>query len=134
MSVSKTGKRFLSDEHYAKLSRERRGQPSRFPMRRFYYAGEAFRSSWELRVATALDALGVRWEYEPRRFDLGSQTWAPDFYLPDGDCWFEVKGYFGPKSQRTVTLFRQRYPDVKLLLVRKDAMEALERAAIQRAA
>jgi hypothetical protein len=91
------------------------------------------RSSWELRTAQALDALGVRWEFEPKRFDLGTQTYTPDFYLPDGDCYWEVKGYYGPKSRKTVALFRERYPDVRLLLVTEVSMLALERAALKAA-
>lgn len=134
MSASKKGRSFHSLEWRAQVSSKLRGRPARFPNKRFYYKGCAFRSSWELRVAQAFDALGVRWEYESRRFDLGSQTYAPDFYLPDGDCYWEVKGYFGPKSRRTIALFRECYPDVILLIVNEHAMKALERAAMLRAA
>jgi len=84
---------------------------------------------WEVRVAKALDALGIRWEFEPRRFDLGPQTYTPDLYLPDGPCYLEVKGYYGPKSQKTISLFRECYPNTRLLLVREVEMKALERAA-----
>ena len=118
-----------SPEHYARLAEANRGTPARYPMKRFYYGGEAFRSEWELRVAKSLDVLGVRWEYEKTRFDLGTQTYAPDFYLPDGNCYWEVKGYYGPKSQATVALFRQQYPAIPLVLVFENAMKALERAA-----
>lgn len=120
-----------SPEHYENLAKSLRGKPAQFPYRRFYYAGEAFRSTWEVRVATALDVLGIRWEYETKRFDLGRHTYAPDFYLPDGDCYWEVKGYYGPKSRATVSTFRDLYPDTRLLIVNEKAMKALERAALQ---
>lgn len=134
MSASKKGLRVHSLERYKEFGLRMRGREASYPKRRFYYADEAFRSSWELRVAQALDALGVRWLYEHKRFDLGTQTYAPDFYLPDGNCYYEVKGYFGPKSKKTIALFRDQYPHETLLIVDERAMLALERAAHRRAA
>lgn len=66
------------------------------------YKGYRFRSRLEARWAVFFDALGVRWEYEPEGFDLGSNGW----YLPDflvGQVWIEIKplteksGEFMPK-------------------------------------
>jgi len=127
MSVAKTGKSHHTLEWRQKMSALFRGRPAPFPNRRFYYNAIAFRSSWEVRVARALDAAGIRWMYESKRFDLGTQTYAPDFYLPDLGIYWEVKGYFGPKSQRTIALFRDRYPDVSLVIINRAAMIALER-------
>ena len=57
------------------------------------YKGYRFRSRLEARWAVFFDALGVRWEYEKETFDLGDAGWyLPDFWLPDFDCWVEVKG------------------------------------------
>src|SRR5262245_26636571 len=86
----------LSEETKAKQSASLRGKPAPYPMKRFYYKGVAFRSSWEVRAAQAMDRLGIRWEFEAIRFDLGTETYAPDFYLPDEHAVWEVKGYFGP--------------------------------------
>lgn len=55
------------------------------------YAGVRFRSRLEARWAVFMDALGVRWEYEPEGFDLGGLRYLPDFLLSDLDCWVEVK-------------------------------------------
>lgn len=58
------------------------------------YKGYRFRSRLEARWAVFFDALGLRWEYEPEGFDLGSAGfYLPDFYLPDldGGTWVEVK-------------------------------------------
>lgn len=134
MSRAKTGRVVMTPEQYKANGLKFRGREAPYPKRRFYYGGCAFRSSWEMRVAQALDALGVKWLYEHKRFDLVSQTYCPDFYLPDGNCYWEVKGYFGPKSKKTISLFREQYPDVPLLIVNEDAMVALERAAKETAA
>lgn len=101
---------------------------------RFIYRGLTFRSSYEVRLATALDALKIRWEYETHRFQLGpKQTWAPDFYLPDGDCFWEVKGWMGPRSKQTIAAFRHEHPDVRLIIVLIHHIEALEREVAQAA-
>ena len=87
------------------------------------------KSSYEVRVARVLDALGIRWEYEQHRFAIGkNRTWAPDFYLPDADVFWEVKGYYGPNSRDVVARFREHHPHVAMLLIFRSAIEALETA------
>ena len=61
------------------------------------YRGHLFRSRIEARWAVFYDALGVPWEYEKEGFDLdGSDdrgSWyLPDFWLPEQDCFVEIKG------------------------------------------
>jgi G:T-mismatch repair DNA endonuclease (very short patch repair protein) len=85
------------------------------------YKGHNFRSSYELRLAQAFDARGIRWEYEPTRFDLGDSSYIPDFYLPDLKVYWEAKGYFWPKSIEKVRRFRLLNPD-KPLIVANDAV------------
>lgn len=55
------------------------------------YAGVRFRSRLEARWAVLMDALGVRWEYEPEGFDLDGVPYLPDFWLHDLGCWAEAK-------------------------------------------
>lgn len=75
------------------------------------------RSTWEVEVAKYLDAQEVDWEYEPRRFDLGDHTYCPDFWIEDWGCFWEVKGYFGEKAQRTTQKFRELNPGLPLVVV-----------------
>ena len=51
----------------------------------------------EEEFARVLDYYGMRWEYEPRTFDLQwddngnvTQAFSPDFYLPDQDLYVEL--------------------------------------------
>lgn len=61
------------------------------------YAGCYFRSRLEARWAVFFDFLHINWMYEPQGFELDSGDWyLPDFYLPDLDIWFEVKGVADP--------------------------------------
>lgn len=56
------------------------------------YRGYRFRSRLEARWAVFFDGLRIRWVYEPEGFDLGELGWyLPDFWLPEQDCWVEVK-------------------------------------------
>ena len=57
-----------------------------------YYNGYRFRSRLEARWAVFFDTGNIKYEYEPEGFELESGLkWLPDFYLPDFDCYVEVK-------------------------------------------
>jgi len=76
-----------------------------------------------------LDALGVPWRYEPKRFDLGEFTYTPDFYLPDDGAYWEVKGWYTPNSRVKIEAFRLQHPEVPLVLFGKSCVELIERTA-----
>jgi hypothetical protein len=58
-----------------------------------HYKGYRFRSRLEARWAVAFDALDVRWTYEKEGFSLGPVgAYLPDFWLPEYQCWVEIKG------------------------------------------
>jgi len=102
-------------------------------IKRHPYKGIEFRSSWEVRVAKAFDALGIVWTYEPRRFFLGRRSYLPDFYLPAENVWWEVKGYFPASAQRLIADFRRAYPDRPLVVATLLVVEMLERTALRAA-
>jgi len=56
------------------------------------YHGCRFRSRLEARWAVFFDKLGIPWQYEPQGFQIGEETYLPDFYLPQSKTWVEVKG------------------------------------------
>ena len=63
------------------------------------YKGYRFRSRLEARWAVFFDSLGLKWEYEPEGFELGEAGWyLPDFYLPELNCWAEVKPHINSKQ------------------------------------
>ena len=55
------------------------------------YNGYRFRSRLEARWAVFFDALGVVYQYEPEGYDLNGVRYLPDFWLPQLNCWVEVK-------------------------------------------
>lgn len=57
------------------------------------YRGYHFRSRAEARWAVFFDAAGIKFEYEPEGIKFGDGTcYLPDFWLPEFQMWFEVKG------------------------------------------
>jgi len=55
------------------------------------YGGVTMKSKLEARCAKLLDSQNIIWEYEPKRFDLETTTYTPDFYLPEFNYWLETK-------------------------------------------
>lgn len=56
------------------------------------YADTTFRSRTEARWAVFMDAMEIKWRYEPEGFDLDGVHYLPDFWLPGLDSWLEIKG------------------------------------------
>lgn len=59
------------------------------------YNGYKFRSRLEARWAVFFDEIGIKYDYEKEGYDLGNCTaYLPDFYLPELDCFVEIKGEY----------------------------------------
>lgn len=72
------------------------------------YGGCRFRSRLEARWAVFLNELGIAWEYEPQGFEVTDRLqlvtantfrYLPDFWLPERNMWFEVKGELDASSR-----------------------------------
>lgn len=56
------------------------------------HGGRFFRTRGEARYAVFFDACQLRYEYEKEGFWLEEGgKYLPDFWLPEPECWFEVK-------------------------------------------
>jgi predicted DNA-binding protein YlxM (UPF0122 family) len=78
-----------------------------------------FRSGWEANFAKWCDGSGIKWKYESKTFDLGNTTYTPDFYLPEFDCWIEIKGFFREKAKEKINIFLKLYPELNFKLFEK---------------
>ena len=56
------------------------------------YKDFKFRSRLEARWAVFFDALGLLWEYEKEGYEIDGLRYLPDFWLPELECWIEIKG------------------------------------------
>jgi hypothetical protein len=55
------------------------------------YNGFRFRSRLEARWAVFFDTLEIEYRYEPEGFDLDGEWYLPDFWVPEWECWVEIK-------------------------------------------
>lgn len=56
------------------------------------YNGYKFRSRLEARYAVFFDHLGIKYYYEHEGYSLEGIPYLPDFYLPEHNCFIEIKG------------------------------------------
>lgn len=85
-----------------------------------------FANDSEAEFAKVLDFYRIPWRYEPETFPVEwwpdgrvKSSFSPDFYLTEMDTYLELttmKQSLVTKKNRKVRLFRQLYPDKKLLI------------------
>lgn len=85
-----------------------------------------FYSTWEANTARVFNLVGLKWQYAPTLFNLGTHTYRPDFYLPQYNTFIEVKNFMGEYSLKRDSLFRQLYPDIKLEIISKKEYKEVE--------
>ena len=96
------------------------------------------RSGWERNWAAYLDWLVEKgeiksWEYEPEEFEFtgikrGTRFYKPDFRIINNDGsveYHEVKGRWTQKAQTQVNRFRKYYPEHRLIVIDKEAYDAV---------
>lgn len=86
-----------------------------------------FYSRWEANIARMYTFLNMRWQYAPKSFDIGGQTYTPDFYLPEKDMYIEVKNFWWTYSKIRDEKFRTIYPHIHLDVVLKEEYLKLEK-------
>jgi len=81
-----------------------------YPALETSYNGYRFRSRLEARWAVFYDALGIEYRYEAEGFDLDGIKYLPDFWLPQQDCYIEIKGLEPTRDEiRKAALFVRGY-------------------------
>lgn len=63
------------------------------------YDGRLYRSRLEARWAVFMDAIEVRFDYEPEAFELDGISYLPDFWLPAQGCYYEIKGSYPTQNE-----------------------------------
>jgi len=82
------------------------------------YKNINMRSSWEVKYAKYLDSKNIKWEYEPRFFNLKELgNYFPDFYLPSYNKYIEIKGY---GKLEKVNAFRKLYPNEVIEVLKRN--------------
>lgn len=101
----------------------------------FPHESVAFAHESERRFARLLDFYRIEWSYEPRTFVLERdrtgirRAFTPDFYLPEFDVFVEIttlRQKLVTKKNRKVREMRERYPDVRVVVLYQRDLAALE--------
>lgn len=66
------------------------------------YNGYKFRSRLEARWAVFFDEMGIKYLYEPEGIEVNGLRYLPDFYLPESNQFFEVKGIMSTKDESKI--------------------------------
>lgn len=68
------------------------------------------RSTWEANFVRVLKFLSIKYQYEPKKFQIGNiTTYTPDFYIPSLDLWIEIKGWDNMLSHMKRKYIRKFY-------------------------
>ncbi len=81
-----------------------------------------FKSMFERDIAKILTDQGVRWEYEPDKFEWQPpvSTYSPDFkvYNEDGSFYYiETKGNFKPTDRVKMYCVKQQHPELDVRFI-----------------
>jgi hypothetical protein len=90
-----------------------------------------FRCTWEVELAELLTELDIDFKFEPTRFYFRAEreSYLPDFYLPEYNCWIEVKGFMDKRSQKRCKLFRKYHGhEYGYFIVMKEELELLRKS------
>ena len=87
------------------------------------------KSSYELTYCQYLDRNNIKWLYEPRKFYMedGKTYYVPDFFLPEKNQWYEVKGKWYVKSLRKFNSFKKLYPNENIAVLGKEEIMAIRK-------
>jgi hypothetical protein len=80
--------------------------------------GHKIRSGWEEDICMALQESGIDYEYE-KEFDLDTKKFIVDIYLKDTERYVEIKGRVDEDDIEKMRLFKQKYPENKLIVITK---------------
>jgi len=89
------------------------------------YKNIRMRSSWEIAYAQYLDKNNIKWQYEPKTFDLGNTTYTPDFYLPEKDLYIEIKGQFSKYARNKIQKFQKKLEDINFEILKEKELKYL---------
>lgn len=98
------------------------GDSNKYSVKAIYKDIE-MRSILETKVASFLDALNIKWQYEPKVFTLSNGvTLIPDFYLTELKMWMEVKGDIEGCNKEIWKLFTKENNTETIILNGKEAL------------
>lgn len=91
--------------------------------------GIKVQGSWERKFAEYLNSHNINWTRITIPF-LGSHHYTPDFYCPNEDVYFEVKGFRRDRDIYKMHLVLKEHPNLKIKMIEKRELENLDKISI----
>lgn len=91
--------------------------------------GIKVQGSWEKKFAEYLNSHNIRWTRTTISF-LGSHRYTPDFYCPNEDVYFEVKGFRRDRDIYKMHLVLREHPNLKIKMIEKRELKNLDKISI----
>lgn len=87
------------------------------------FNGIDYRSSWEVSLAKYFTLNNIKFIYEGKSIETPYGVYLPDFYLPETETFYEVKGYFRDENSKNKFLFAKT--KMNIILADKDYLLSL---------
>lgn len=101
----------------------------------FEVSGIKVQGTWERDIAIKLNESSIKWEKirdYPFRYirDNKEHRYSPDFYLPDYNCYLEVKGHWWGNDKEKMNLVISQNSDKKIYIIDKDEYTKIMRGEL----
>jgi hypothetical protein len=91
--------------------------------------GIKVQGTWEKKFAEFLTNKNVKWERIKIKY-LKTHTYTPDFYCPDQNVYFEIKGFRRERDLYKMFLVLKEHPDLKIKMIEKSEINNLDKIDI----
>lgn len=81
--------------------------------------------TWEKQFAEYLNKIGIAWERKKIRF-CKTHQYTPDFYCPEQNVYFEVKGFRRDRDLYKMYLVLFEHPDIQIKMIERNEIKNLE--------
>lgn len=87
--------------------------------------GIKVQGKWEKRFAEFLNSKNITWKRVKIKY-AQTHTYTPDFYCPDYDVYFEIKGFRKERDLYKMYLVLREHPELKIKMIEQNEYENLE--------
>ena len=95
-------------------------------------AGQRVQGTWERDIALKLEDLGISWtKLKTNRDTLKylmngkERSYTPDFYLPEFDMYFEIKGFWWGNDREKMRIVIDTHQDKRIVIIEKQEYEQI---------
>lgn len=84
------------------------------------------RNKYQKAYSKYLNKKGIEWEYEPKLFNIGKETYTPDFYLPETDTYVIIKCRWHNNLNKNIESFQKQYYSMNIIVLELSELKNLK--------